>query len=170
MTFIELAKQRFSVRKFSENAVSKETLANILEAGNLAPTAKNLQPQRIRILQSKEDFEKLDKLTPCRFGAPIVLAFSYDKDEEWKNPLENGVHSGIEDVSIVATHIMLQATDIGLATLWVNYFPNTEFEKAFDIPANERMVLLMPLGYAAPDAAPSTNHTKKKPLDATVLW
>ncbi len=170
MTFMELAKKRCSVRKYSERAVPREELLKILEAGNIAPTAKNLQPQRIRVLQSKDDLAMLDRLTPCRFGAPVVLVFTYDRDEEWRNPLEEGVHSGVEDVSIVATHIMLQAAELGLGTTWINYFPNTELEKAFGIPDNERSVLLMTVGYPAEGAAPFPQHSQKKPLDATVEW
>ena len=44
MTFLELAKKRFSVRKFTDQPVEKEKLDKVLEAGNIAPTAKNLQP------------------------------------------------------------------------------------------------------------------------------
>ena len=54
MEFMELAKKRYSVRKFSDRPVEKEKLGKILEAGNIAPTAKNQQPQRIYVLQSAE--------------------------------------------------------------------------------------------------------------------
>ncbi|MBR6373082.1 MAG: nitroreductase family protein [Victivallales bacterium] len=170
MSFMDLARRRYSVRRFSDKPVPRETLVKILEAGNIAPTAKNQQPQRIRVLQSKEDLALIDTLTPCRYGAPVVLVFTYDEDEEWKNPLEEGVHSGVEDVSIVATHIMLQAADLGVESIWLNYFPNTKLEADFKLPSNERSVLLMPLGYAAEGARPAPQHTSKKPLDATVEW
>lgn len=170
MTFMELAKRRYAVRKYSDRQVSKETLVKILEAGNVAPTAMNFQPQRIRVLQNAEDLARLDELTHCRYGASTVLLFTYDADEDWKNPLEEGVHSGVEDVSIVATHIMLQATELGVSTIWVNYFANSELEKAFGIPENEKSVLLMPVGYASEDSEPSARHFEKKPLEDTVLW
>ncbi len=48
MDFTELAQARYSVRTFSDKAVEPEVLKRILEAGLLAPTAKNNQPQRIR--------------------------------------------------------------------------------------------------------------------------
>ena len=60
MDFTELAQARYSVRKFSDKAVEPEVLKRILEAGLLAPTAKNNQPQRIYVLQSKEALDKLD--------------------------------------------------------------------------------------------------------------
>lgn len=170
MDFIELAKKRYSVRKFSDTAVEKDKLDLILEAGNIAPTAKNIQPHRIYVLQSKEALDKLDSLTHCRYGAPVVLVFTYDKDEEWKNPLEEGIHSGVQDVSIVATHIMFEAAELGLATCWCNYYPNSALEKLLNIPANEKSVLFMPLGYAAPDSSPSPFHEAHKPISETVRY
>ena len=101
MEFMELAAQRYSVRKFSDAPVEPEKLSAVLEAGNVAPTAKNLQPQRIYVLSSAEALEKVDGLTRCRFGAPAVLLIAYDADEDWKNPLEEGIHAGQQDASIV---------------------------------------------------------------------
>jgi len=170
MDFMELAKKRYSVRKFSDKAVEKEKLDLILEAGNIAPTAKNLQPQRIYVLQNKDALAKLDTLTHCRYGAPVVLIFTYNTDEEWKNSLEAGIHSGVEDVSIVATHIMLEAAELGLDTCWVNYYPNSALEQLFNLPANEKSVLIMPLGYAAADAEPAPLHSVKKDISETVKY
>ena len=170
MGFMELAKKRYSVRKFSERAVEQEKLDAILSAGNIAPTAKNLQPQRIYVLQSKDALAKLDTLTHCRYGAKTVLLFAYNKDEEWKNPLEDGVHSGIEDVSIVATHIMLEAAELGLDTCWCNYFANSKVEEMFELPANEKSVLIMPVGYVDDEAKPAPLHEQKKELSEIVKY
>lgn len=168
--FMELAGRRFSVRKYSEKKVDRELLLKILEAGNIAPTAMNFQPHRIHVLQKAEDLAKLDTLTHCRYGASTVLVFTYNTDEDWKNPKEKGVHSGVEDVSIVATHIMLRAAELGVSTTWCNFFSNTELEKTLGLPKNERSVLIMPVGYPAEGVKPSPMHFKKKPLDATVKW
>ena len=170
MEFIELAKKRYSVRKYANKPIEREKLNLVLEAARVAPTAKNLQPQRIYVIQSAEGLAKVDALTPCRFGAPTVLLFTNNTDEEWNNPLETSVRAGVEDVSIVATHAMLEAEDLGLGTCWVNYFPNTELEKAFGLPKNERSVLLMPIGYPASDAAPGPNHAASKKTDEFVKY
>ena len=167
--FMELAKKRFSVRQFADKPVPKDLLIKVLEAGNVAPTAKNLQPHRIHVLTKAEDIAKLDELSPCRYGAPVVLVFSYNTEEDWKHGEEPGVRSGVEDVSIVATHVMLRAAELGLGTTWVNRFRNSLLEKAL-LPANERSVLIMPIGFPAENAKPSRMHTTKKPLDKTVIW
>ena len=167
--FMELAKKRFSVRQFADKPVPKDLLIKVLEAGNVAPTAKNLQPHRIHVLTKAEDIAKLDELSPCRYGAPVVLVFSYNTEEDWKHGEEPGVRSGVEDVSIVATHVMLRAAELGLGTTWVNRFRNSQLEKAL-LPANEKTVLIMPIGFPAENAKPSRMHTTKKPLDKTVIW
>jgi len=169
-TFLDLARQRYSVRKFSEAPVEKEKLDAILQAGNIAPTAKNIQPQRIYVIQSPEALARLAALTPCVFGAKTVLLFACNTDEEWKNPLQEGIRAGIEDVSIVATHVMLAAAELGLGTCWVNYFPNSRLEAEMGLPENERSVLLMPLGYPADDSRPSPMHDKARPLAETVRF
>ena len=170
MEFMELLGKRYSVRKFSDRPVEPEKLQLLLEAANLAPTARNIQPQRIYVLRSEDALAKMNALSPCVFGAKTVLVFAYDENEEWKNPLEEGIHSGVEDVSIAATQVMLCAETLGLGTCWCNYFPNKKLEEAFGLPEQERAVLFMPVGYPADDAEPSPMHEKRKPLEETVRY
>lgn len=168
MDFRELSRKRFSVRKYSGRPVEPEKLNRILETLLVAPSAKNQQPQRIYVLQSEESLAKIDALTLCRFGAPVVLLFTYNEDEQWRHPDEKGVCSGIEDVSIVATHIMLAAAELDLDTVWCNGFPHKRLEKAFRLPKNEHSVILMPIGYRADDAKPSPMHEATKLLEEMV--
>lgn len=136
----------------------------------MAPTAKNQQPQKIYVLQSEEAIEKLSELTPCGYGAKTIFIFAYDKNEEWKNPLVEGESSGIEDVSIVATYMMLQAAELGLHTCWVNFFSHNKLEEAFNLPKDEKILLIMPIGYAPEGTVPFPTHTKKKNLDKIVKY
>ena len=170
MNFTELAKKRFSVRKFSSRKIESDLLEEILQIALIAPTAKNQQPQRIYVLQSDEAFVKLDKLTHCRYGAAIVLLFTYNEDEEWKNPLEQDVHSGVEDVSIVAAHVMLKAAELGIDTAWCNMFENSALEKEFHIPENEKSVLIMPVGYRDTEVKPAPMHEQTKELESMVKY
>ncbi|MDD3416688.1 MAG: nitroreductase [Clostridia bacterium] len=171
MDFLELAKDRYSVRKFSDQKIEQEKLDKILEAGNVAPTAVNYQPQRIYAIQSAEALEKVNTLCPCIYGAQTVLLIAYDDNADWNNPKQEGIHSGEQDVSIVATHMMLEAWNIGIASCWVNLFPNDELAEAFHLPKNEKAVLLMPLGYAAEDAEPIEKwHNGYKQISETVTY
>ena len=170
MTFKELAEKRFSVRKFDPRPIEPEKLQAVLEIGNLAPTAKNAQPHKIYAVQSAEKLELLKELSPSTYGAPTVLVFTVDKNQEWHNPYEPDFVSGEEDASIVATHIMLAAAEQGLGTCWVNMFKPTETVKALGLPENEKAILLMPIGYAAEGVSPNPNHTNCKPLDEIVKY
>lgn len=89
MDFLELAKERYSVRKFSDKKVEREKLDAILEAGRCAPTAVNYQPQRILVLESPEALEKLKGCTPYHFHAPLALLVCYDREASWKRSHDN---------------------------------------------------------------------------------
>lgn len=170
MSFLDLVKTRYSVRKFSDRPVEPEKLDAVLEAGRLAPTAKNLQPCKIYVVRSEEALAKLRSLTPCHYNAPLVLICTYDTTQQWQNPLEKGITSGVEDISIIATHLMLAATEQGLGSCWVNLFSPSKLKETFQLPEAEVPVLLLPLGYAAEDAAAAPWHTQKKALAEIVSY
>ena len=170
MEYSEIIRKRFSTRSFSEKEVEQEKLDKVIEAGMLAPTAQNRQPQRIYVIKSREALEKIRSVTKCAFNAPVVLMVSYNETEQWTNDLEAGVHSGVEDAAIAATHMMLEATDQGLSTCWVNWFSNTKLEEVFAQPENERTVLIMPLGYAAENAKPTPMHERSRDAKEIVRY
>ena len=107
MGFTELARMRYSVRDYSDEPVSDADLEKIIEAGMLAPTGKNNQPQRIYVIRSPEGIAKARSLSKMAFNAPVVLMVSYKKDEAWVCPF-NGRTIGETDVAIVSTHMMLK--------------------------------------------------------------
>ena len=168
--FLSLAAERYSVRKFSDRPIEQEKLDAILRAGQIAPTAGNYQAQRVFVVQSKEGMATLRTLTKCHYGAPTVLIVGYDKQSDWKNPNEAGVHSGEQDASIVATHMMLEAWEIGVGSCWVNFFAPSQVKAAFNLPENFVPVLMLPIGYADEKAAPAKWHTEYKDLTQTVQY
>ena len=64
MDFLELAKNRFSLRKFSDKKVEKEKIDYILAAMQAAPTAVNFQPQRILVLTDEKELRMPKMNTP----------------------------------------------------------------------------------------------------------
>ena len=77
MTFLELAKARYSVRSFKDQPIENEKLNLILEAGRIAPTACNNQPQKIYVVKSADARAKLASVCRCTFDAPVILAVCY---------------------------------------------------------------------------------------------
>lgn len=170
MEFQKVLDTRYSCRKYKQEQVSEADLKAILEAGRIAPTAKNFQEQKIYVLQSEESFKKVDALTPCRFGAPTVLMVAYDKTNVFTYP-GGKYESGAEDAAIVATYMMLAAKNAGVDSCWVNYFDPDKMAESFGLPENERILLLLPIGYAAEDAKPlASMHFSRKELSETVKY
>ena len=151
MEFTKVVAERYSCKNFSTRKVEAEKLTEILEAGRLAPTAKNFQEQRIYVLQSEESLAKLDKVTPCRYGAPTCLVVAFDKNSVFTYP-GGKRDSGVEDAAIVATHLMLAAANAGVDSCWLNFFDPDELAKELGLPENEES---------------HTCNTKKHPEDAS---
>lgn len=169
MDFLDLARNRYSCKAYSLQPVEGEKLEAILEAGRLAPTAKNSQEQRVYVLQSPQALAAVDAITPCRYGAPTVLAVAVDRAGVYPYPGGEG-DSGPEDGSIVATHMMLAAASLGVDSCWVNNFDPQVLAGKLGLPAGERLILLLDLGYAADGAGPLPNHESRKPLSETVRY
>ena len=169
MEFKEVVKKRYACKKYSDRQVEPEKLTEILEAGRLAPTAKNLQEQHIYVVQSADKLAVIDKLTPCRYGAPTVMVVAFDKNNVFTYPGEKR-DSGVEDAAIVATHLTLAAADEGVDSCWLNYFDPDKAAELLGLPENEEVLMLLDLGYAAEGAGPLPNHSSRKPQSETVTY
>lgn len=166
--FMEIAAGRYSVRHFSPKPVEQEKIDLILEAGKLAPTAVNSQPQMIYVLRSEEAIAKANQISRCIYGAPQAFLFCYD--DKRVCPRGNNDNYGDIDVTIVLTHMMLEAYNLGLGTCPVGAFNPDDAKKVFNLPDNIHPILLMPFGYAADDAKPSQSHTTYRSLSETVEY
>ena len=169
MEFQEVVKNRYSCKKYDGRQVEQSKLDAILEAGRLAPTAKNTQEQRVYVIRSEEALAKVDRATPCRYGASTVLAVAYDSKEVFTYP-GGRYDSGAEDATIVATHLMLAAADAGVDSCWVNFFDPDVLARDLGLPDHERIVMLLDLGYAAEGTGPLPNHGSRKPIADTVTY
>lgn len=168
MDFLELAQKRYSVRKFSPQHVENEKLNQILEAGRSAPTAVNYQPQRIFVISTEAALEKMQNCTPFLFHAPLALLVCYDSNESWKRSYD-GKDMGEVDASIVATHMMLAAANIGLGSTWVGHFDSEKVKTAFALPETILPVAILPIGYPHETSQPHQNHNKRLALSETVI-
>ena len=169
MNFYELARSRYSVRKFKSDAIEEEKLNRILEAGRVAPTACNNQPQKVYIVKKETFRGKLAEVCRYTFDAPVILVIGYDKERDWKNRLMPGYHSGETDASIVCTHMMLEAWEQGIGSCWVGYFNADAVARALDLPENICVTAMLPLGYPADDAEPLALHDSFREWDDTII-
>ena len=154
MDFLEFSRKRFSVRSYSDRQVEDEKIQKILQAAMIAPTAVNYQPQKIYVLKSDEALRKIRGITRSTYDAPLVFLICSDTERSWHSPFVKGYDSGEMDASIVCTHMMLEAEDLGLGSVWVLLFDPHKVKRAFGLPDHIEPICLLPVGYPANDAVP----------------
>ena len=167
MSFIDLAKNRFSCRKFDSRSVEQKKIDLILESARVAPTAVNKQPQRILVIDDKSIIEQLKECTKYTFDAPLCFVICVNRDLAYNRGYD-GKNSADIDGSIVTTHMMLQAQDLGLGTTWVMAFNPTKAKEILALPAELEPLAILPTGYPAEDAEISPLHTKSIAIDEMV--
>ncbi len=169
MDFLELVSSRYSVREFEDKAIEGAVLESILEAGRVAPSACNRQPQKVYVVESAEMRGRLSEVCRFTFGAPVVLAVCYDTEREWKNKLMGGKGSGETDAAIVTTQMMLAAWERGIGSCWVGYFNADAVRDALGLPENVVVSALLPMGYPAKGVKPLGMHSEYRPYEETVI-
>lgn len=169
MGFLETAKKRYSVRKYKDCPVEKDKIERILEAGRVAPTAANRQPQRIVVVSSEEGLSKVKKAANV-FGAPLVLIVCSDLNYTWVRSYDNHNTADI-DATIVTDHMMHEATEQGLGTLWVCKFRPDILRSEFNLPDSVKPVNILAVGYADREPESDDRHNiTRKPIEETVFY
>ncbi len=168
MDFLSLAKKRYACRSYQQRKVEPEKIAAILEAGRVAPTGANRQPQRLVVVESAEGMERLARCTRD-FGAPLAIIVRADTNEVWTRKYD-GKKIGDIDASIVTDHMMLAAASLGLDTLWICMFKPEAVREEFALPEGIEPVNILLVGYGAGEPASPERHVElRKPLAETVF-
>lgn len=167
-TFLEMARERWSVRKFTDEQINTEHMKRILEAGRNAPSACNYQPWRVLVMQSEEAIGRVRSVTHWAFNAPTVLLVCANLTESWKN--SDGCDSAEVDAAIFTTLVMMEAWELGVGTTWVRGFDERVMRAAFNVPDSWKIVAMMPMGYPADNARPSNWHFARKPVEETCAF
>ena len=170
MEFNDVIKNRYSVRKFTDEKVSQELIDEILETGRLAPSGNNNQPTIVYVL----DEEKIGKLkvssktketriSPAAFKSKQAFLICYDKTKEVKRPTDKFAF-GITDSSIATTYMMLKITELGLGSVWVGYFNPVSVKETLGISDNHEVSAILTFGYIHKSSKPDPN-AKRKPIE-----
>lgn len=173
MDFLELAKARYSCRKFTAQPVEEEKLAKILEAANCAPTSGNLQPVKLWVVRTPENLKKVYDSTPYNFGASVIIVVGGDDSAVRKTGARDDFLSfGTVNGSIVATHIILAAKDLGLDSTWVGLVDRVQLKKFFPEMSTYTIVAIIQIGYSSPEpkGQPHKWHFQRKGVDAITEW
>lgn len=169
MDFIEIAKKRYSVRSYQDKKVEEEKLHKILEAAHVAPTAANLQPVRLITVQSSEGLGKIGKGANL-YGAPLAIIVCADHSKAWVRPFDKK-QTGDIDASILTDHMMLQATELGLGSVWICYFKPDVIRKEFGLPNDLEPINILAVGYSDEEADDPERHSQTRiPVEELVSY
>lgn len=168
MKFIDLARQRSSIRSYTNKAVSKTMLNEVLEAGRLAPTACNFQPFQFVVVQDKENLAALAESYPAEWfaEAPVVIAICTTPKKAWVRKKHDDKNYVDVDAAIAADHITLAAADLGLGTCWVGAFNPKIAQQVLKVPRTSEVLVMLTLGHPNEKGRPK----ERKPLDELVTY
>lgn len=169
MSFLELAKKRFSLRNYKPDAVSDEDLKYVLEAGRVAPSAVNYQPWKFLVVREKENLKKIHALYHREWfqKAPVVIILFADHSQAWQR--EDGKDHADIDLAIAADHMTLAATDRNLGTCWICNFDKQKTIDYFNLPEHLEPVIFLPLGYPNTESDMERHTGKRKPIK-DIVW
>jgi len=177
MSFFDLIKRRYSVRKYQTIPVAREKIERCIEAARLAPSACNSQPWKFVIVDepalkeklAKAAFEELLNLNHFAFKAPVlvVIVSQRQKLSAKLGGLIKDRDFSLMDIGIAAEHFCLQATEEGLGTCMLGWFNEKPVKKLLSIPATQRVELIISVGLPADDAV---SPKKRKDTSDMSSW
>jgi nitroreductase len=158
MDVFEAVQQRSSIRAYEDKPVPREKLERILEAGRLAPSARNAEPWHFIVVTAPEKRKTLSKGRFAKFveQAPVVIVACGDKkaSPDWY----------AIDVALAVENMVLTAVSEGLSTCCVGSFDEKEVHAAVDAPENFEVLLLLPMGYSKDKLDISSKLRSRKTL------
>lgn len=169
MEFYEVIKTRRSIRSYKNKPIPEETLKRILNAARLAPSGHNRQFWKFYVIESEDTKKKVADGCSSQLWiaeAPIVIVAT-----GWRVPFSRGGYMGemsfTMDVAIAFTHLVLAARAEELGTCWIGDFSNEKIKEALNLPEEEDVVAVTPLGY--PDKGTFSETTRRKSLEEIMV-
>lgn len=159
-------RSRRSIRNYQRKKIAQEKLERVLEAARRAPSAKNLQPWKIILV---EDQKLRDGLVEATKGqrfmgiAPLTAVICVNEADCYQDHGDY-MSSFAVDGSILMDHLTLAAYAEGLGTCWIGKFSEAETRSLLQIPEGWRVVTLTPLGYPAEEG----KFKGRKPLSEII--
>lgn len=159
--------KRASVRKYTNQPVTKEQIETLLRAGMAAPTAHNIQPWEFIVVENKETLLKIPEFHPySSMLKEAALAIIVCADINKETPDLKGLNVWAQDCSAATQNILLQAADMGLGSVWLVAFPVKQIIKPLaellKVPSNIMPFSIISIGYPAEEIKPKDKFNKAK--------
>ncbi|OHB83027.1 MAG: nitroreductase [Planctomycetes bacterium RIFCSPHIGHO2_02_FULL_38_41] len=164
MNFYEVIKKRCSIRSYKPNPVEEEKLNRILEAARMAPSAANRQPICFVIIKDEKTKQQLKRVYDEKwfYTAPIIVCVCSIPEKAWIR--SDGRNYADIDAAIAMDHLILAATEEGLATCWVAAFKVSILKSLLKLPPGMEPIAMTPIGY--PQDIPEPTY--RKPIEDIV--
>lgn len=162
MDVFEAIKWRRSVRKFSPKKIERDKILRILEAGRLAPSSSNRQAWHFVVVDDENLIKKIPEkvvvgtksIISWIKDAPLVIVGCYTKAFTHFFARLYGHENHLIDISIAMTHMVLEATELGIGTCYIGWFNEQHLKKLLKIPESYRIAMLVVMGYPAESSTP----------------
>ncbi len=151
MEFYEVIKKRKSVRKYNSKKVPDDVLNRILEAGRIAPSAKNIQPWKFVVVRDpalKKQIAEASRGQMFMADADVIICGCALEKIAWGR-MGGYMSSFAVDLAIAMDHMILAAANEGLGTCWIGAFEEKAVKLLLGVPEDVKVVALTPLGYPA---------------------
>ncbi len=170
MSFIEIAKKRYSSRNYKNIPIEKDKVLRVLEAGRTAPSAANKQPWLFIYIDEIPLFNQVKACYQSTWleSAPAVIVVCGNHGRSWKR--DDGKDHCDIDIGIATDHLTLAATDEGLATCWVCKFDSEKCAKILELPFQVEAMVILAIGYPNDSTSIDRHSTLRLPLEKIVLW
>lgn len=147
LDIFDAIRTRRSIRRYKAQPVEQKKLDQVLEAGRLAPSAKNLQPWHFILVTSEELRRALRAAYAADWfvEAPAILVACGDPSGAWRRM--DGEEYWKVDVSIAMQNMVLAAWDLGLGTCWIGAFDEEAAKRVLKVPDGVRVLAMTPIGY-----------------------
>ena len=172
MSFLDLAKKRYSVRNYKDTPIPREKIDRCIEAARLAPSACNSQPWKFIVVDEAELRNKLAKaafegildFNHFAFKAPVLILIISEREKMFAKfgSIVKKKNFSQMDIAIAAEHFCLQATEEGLGTCMLGWFNEKIVKKMLSIPRTKRIELIISIGFSADENIP---RKKRKSID-----
>ena len=175
MEALECIKTRRSVRRFTEEPVTPEQVAEVVAAAAYAPSWKNTQIARYILVDDAQKREKIASDCVLDFTynantlshAPALVALTmvtgrsgFERDGSYSSPLEG--HWQSFDAGIAAQTFCLAAHALGLGTVIMGIYDPDKVAKVLSVPEGQTVAALIAIGHPAQDpAAPARKSVEE---------
>jgi len=158
---IEWILKRRSIRKYTDEIISPETVRSLLEAGMAAPSARNVQPWHFIVVTDRHQLNALADAHP--YGgmlahAPLAIAVAGD--------ITSSGAYWIQDCSAATENILLAASALGLGAVWLGVTPREDRIRAVDsvlsVPDGFQTLCVISLGYPAEEKEARTQYREDR--------